>query len=386
MKSKTLVFIVLTIAVCAAAVVMLIREQDQTQDPQKLFPDFAADTVGVINQLNELRFEQGEQTLSIQKSDEGIWQVVEKDYFPADVIMIRNVLRSLSEAEKIEEMSSRPEDFPKLGIADPDAEEGAGILVEISDTDRSWQLIAGNTAPHLDQGQYIRLTDENRNWMINRRLELDIEIDKWLDKYIINIVPEDLHRIVIEQHKVEAVSTMTEAVSTTTETVSVMTEAVSTTTETMTIMTETVSTMTLVRNVKGGDFKLEDLPENREMKGDYLIQQIAAAVDYLQFKEVFPKDDSFLLPQKHINATFTTFDGLEFNMQSYQLDEESYATVSIGFNDDVASQYTSTTETRVAIQSDNEYLSQLYANWYYKLLSPTYDSLDMGLDDLTTEK
>ena len=351
MKSKPLVFIVLAIAVCAAAVFMLVREQDKTQDPQKLFPDIAADPVNVISRLNELRFEQGEQTLSIQKSDEDIWQVAEKGDFPADVTMIRSLLRSLSEAEKIEEMSSRPEDFPKLGVADSDAEEGAGILVEISDADRSWQLIVGNTAPHLDQGQYIRLPDGNRNWMINRRLDLDIEIDKWLDKYIIHIPPEDLHRIVIERHD-----------------------------------GETVSTMNLVRLIKGGDFKLENLPEDREMKSDYLIQQIAAAVDYLQFKEVFPKDDSFLLPDKHINATFTTFDGLQLGMQSYQLDDESYATVTVAFDDDIASQYDTLAETRATIQSDNEYLSQLYANWYYKLLSPTYDSLDMELDDLTTEK
>ena len=351
MKSKPLVFIVLTIVVCAAAVVMLVREQDKTQEPQKLFPDIATDTVNVIGRLNELHFEQGEQTLSIQKSDEDIWQVVEKDYFPADVTMIRSLLRALSEAEKIEEMSSRPEDFPKLGVADPDAEEGAGVLVEISDADRSWQLIAGNIAPHLDQGQYIRLPDENRNWMINRRMELDMEIDNWLDKYIVHIPPEDLHRIVIVRHD-----------------------------------DETVSTMTLVRPLKGGDFKLENLSENRKMKSDYLIQQIAAAVDYLQFKEIFPKDDSFLLPDRHINATFTTFDGLEFGIQSYQLDEESYATVSVAFNDDIASQYDTLAETRAAIQSDNEYLSQLYANWYYKLLSPTYDSLDMELDDLTTEE
>ncbi len=351
MKSKSLVFIVLAIAVCAAAVFMLISEQDKTQDPQKLFPDIAADPVNVIGRLNELRFEQGEQTLSIQKSDEDIWQVTEKGDFPADVTMIRSLLRALSEAEKIEEMSSRPEDFPKLGVADADAEEGAGVLVEISDADRSWQLVVGNTAPHLDQGQYIRLPDENRNWMINRRLDLDIEIDKWLDKYIIHIPPEDLHRIVIERHD-----------------------------------GETVSTMNLVRLIKGGDFKLENLPEDREMKSDYLIQQIAAAVDYLQFKEVFPKDDSFLLPDKHINATFTTFDGLELGMQSYQLDDESYAIVSVAFDDDIASQYDTLAETRAEIQSDNEYLSQLYANWYYKLLSPTYDSLDMELDDLTTEK
>ena len=351
MKSKTFIFIVLAIAVCAAAVVMLLREQDKTQDHQKLFSDFATDTVSVVNQLNELSFEQGEQTLSLQKDDEAIWQVVEKDYFPADVTMIRSLLQALSEAEKIEEMSARPEDFPKLGIADPDAEEGAGILLSMGGADRKWQLIVGNAAPHLDQGQYIRLPDENRSWLINRRMELDMEVDKWLDKYIIHITPEDVHRIVIERHD-----------------------------------GETVSTITVVRLIKGGEFKLENLPENRKMKSEYIIQQIASAVDYLQFKEVFSKDDSFLLPDQHIDATFTTFEGLEFSLQSYQIDEESYATVAVDYNDDIASQYDTLAETREAIQSDNEYLSQLYANWYYKLLSPTYDSLDMELDDLTTEK
>ena len=351
MKSKTLIFIVVAIVICAAAVVLLLQEQDQAQDRQKLFADFATDTVNIVNQLNEVSLEQGGQTLRLQKSDEDIWQVVEKNYFPADVTMIRDLLRSLSEAEKIEEMSSRPQDFARLGIADSDAAEGAGISLQIATADNQWQLIVGNTAAHLNQGQYIRLPDENRSWLINRRLELDLAADEWLDKYIVHIPPENLHRIFIVRNDGES-----------------------------------ASTITIVRRSKGGDFELEDLPENRKMKSDYIIQQIAAAVDYLQFKEVFPKDDSFLLPDQHIDATFTTFDGLEFSMQSYQIDEESYATIAVGYNDEVASQYDTLLETKADIQTDNEYLSKLYANWYYKLLSPTYDSLDMELDDLTTEK
>lgn len=351
MKPKTLIFVVVAITICATAVMMLVREQQQTADRQKLFTDLATDTVGIVSGLNELSLERGGRTVEIRKNDENIWQVVEKDYFPADVTMIRDILRSLSEAERIEEMSSRAEDYPKLGIADPEAAEGAGILLEIADTDRRWRLIAGNVVAHLNQGQYIRLPDENRSWLINRRLKLELDVNKWLDKYIIHIPPEDIHRIAIEHHDGEA-----------------------------------ISTMTLVRYIKGGDFQLENLPANRKMKSEYLMQQIAAAVDHLQFKEVFPKDDSFLLPEQHINATFTTFGGLVFGMQSYQIDEESYATMVVDYDADVAMQYDATAEATEAVHRDNEYRSRLYANWYYKLLSPTYDSLNMKLDDLTTEK
>ncbi|MBC6414735.1 MAG: DUF4340 domain-containing protein [Chromatiales bacterium] len=351
MKSKTLILIVLATAISASVVFLLVREQDSTQEQQKLFPNLAADAVNIANQMNELRLSQGEQTLRIQKDDNGIWRVVEKDDFPADVPKIRALLRALTEAEKIEEMSSRSEDFPKLGIADADALDGAGILLEMDTTDNRWQLIVGNFPAHLDQGQYIRLPVENRSWLINRRLELDMTVDEWLDKYIIHMPPESLHRIVIEKHD-----------------------------------DELVSTMTIVRRTKDGEFEIENLPADREIKSPYALQQIAAAVDYLQFKEVFPKDNSFLLPETHIDATFTTFDGFELNMQSYQIDNESYAIFSAGYQADIASQYDTSSETEAEIQSDNEYLSELYANWYYKLLSPTYSSLDIKLDDLTTSK
>ena len=351
MKPKTFIFIIIATAICAAAIFMLLQEQDKSEDVQKLLPDFATDAVTIVSQLDKFSLAQGEQTIHIQKDNDDIWQVVEKDYFPADITKIRALLRALTEAEKIEEMSSRPVDFPRLGIADPDAEEGAGIRLEIASADRQWQLIIGNTAAHLSQGQYIRLPDENRSWLINRRLELDLQVDQWLDKYIIHIEPENLHRIEIERHDGES-----------------------------------ISTITIVRNIQGGDFKLENIPANRKMKSEYLMQQIAASVDYLQFKEVFPKDDSFLLPDEHINATFTTFDGLELHTQSYQIDDESYAIFSVSYNDDVALQYNTLPETKADIQSDNEYLSALYANWYYKLLSPTYDSLNIELNDLTTEK
>jgi len=378
MKPKTLLLIVVVIAVCAAALVMMTREQQRVVEHQKLLADLSTDTVAVINSLNELRLERGEQRLQIRRdSDDDIWQVVDKDDFPADVVMIRNLLQTLSQAEKIEEMSSRPEDYAKLGVADPDADEGAGILLEIADAEQRRTLIVGNVAEHLGQGQYVRIPDENSSWLINRRLELPLDADSWLEKYIVTIVPEDLHRIVITRGDATGDAT----------TPSVVSEDTTETTPTIAVTEDPLAatTITVVRENKGDELKLEDIPEGRELKNDYILQQVAAAVDYLQFKEVFPKDDSFLLPEGSINATFTTFDGLEFTMQSYQIDDDSYATVAFGYNPEVAERYGTSGLTTQAIQDDNEYLSRLHAKWYYKLLSPTYDSLDLTLEDLTEE-
>ena len=348
MTKQTLAIAVAIIAVCALAIFLLVQKESETTSHQKLFAAFTTDALHGVNQIQAIVLERGAQVVRIRRDAQGIWRVASNNDFPADVTVIRELLRALIEAETIEQKSSRPQDYPKLGLADPEASAGAGILVRLFTGDSQWKIIFGNTPQHLGQGQYIRLPEKDESWLINRRIDLDLDTNRWLDRRIIHIEPEHLHKIEVQHNKKDS--------------------------------------LVVVRAQKGGNLELSNLSEDSELRSDFILQQLAAAVDYLNFKEVFARDDSFVLPKKHLRATFTTFDGLKFTIQAYQLDEDAYAVAEIDYDEEVAEQFSVEQAIREEILLQKELMSPIYANWYYKLLTPTYDALDVQYDDLTVNK
>lgn len=348
MTKRTLAIVIAVIAVCAIAIVFIVREERGTISYPKLYVDPISKTVKDIDLVNAVSFKHKQQTLRINRTSNGVWEVAEKNNFPADVVKIRKLFTALIEAQKIEQKSSRPEDYVRLGVADSNADDGAGTLLGLTEPEKQWEIVLGKTPQHLNQGQYVRIPESGESWLINRRIDTDLTVNSWLDKQIIHIDPEQLHKIEVVRDGQDALA--------------------------------------IVRDQKSGKLELINLSDDRQLKSDFVLQQLASVVDYLSFKEVFVKDDNFVLPKQHIHATFTAFDGLEFTMRVYQVHEDAYALLEVNYDEKVAEKFATNEEAKEDILILNDYRSQLYSDWYYQLLTPTYDALDVNLDDLTTEK
>lgn len=343
MSNKSVVFIVL-VALLAIAGVVFLDDDGGDAGHGALFPDLDVDAVNRISAIT-LQAAGGAE-VQLARDEQDVWGVAAKDGYPADRVKIRNLLLALSEARRVERMTSLPEQYAQLGVAGP--EEGGGLLVTLADTQRSWEVIMGNPSPQLSEGQFVRIANEDTSWLINRRLFLETEARTWLDTHIIHVEPTDLHRATITRPDRE--------------------------------------TLEVVRESRGQELTLAALGEDYELKDPGALNRIAATVDFLDFNEVYVKNDDFILPDDALTAIFTTFDGLQVALQVYRIGETPYAAVGARADDQIMEQFAVAGDKRAEITAEAQSLDEHFSRWYYRLHDAVYEPLAASTSTLTRKK
>ena len=344
MSNKSVVFIALIALLAIAGVVFLTGEERGGDGHGALFPDLDVDAVNRVSAITLQAAGGAEVVLARDARD--VWGVAAKEGYPADRVKIRNLLLALSEARRVERMTSMPEQYEQLGVAGP--EEGGGLLVTLADAQRSWEVVMGNPSPQLSEGQFVRIANEDTSWLINRRFFVETEAQSWLDTRIIHIEPADLHRA--------------------------------------TIAKPDGATLEVVRESRGQELTLVALGEDYELQDPGALNRIAATVDFLDFNEVYVKNDDFTLPDDALTARFTTFDGLQVALRVYRIGETPYAALGARADDQIMEQFAVADDKRAEIAAEAQSLDEHFSRWYYRLHDAVYEPLAASTDTLTRKK
>lgn len=344
MSSKSFIIVALVALLAVAGVAFLAYEDGRRDGHGALFPDLDVDAANRVSSIT-LQAAGGAE-VRLARGERDVWRVESKDGYPADRVKIRNLLLTLSEAQRVERKTSLPDQYAQLGVEGPEA--GAGLSVTLADAQRSWGLILGNPSRQLSEGQFVRIADEDASWLINRRFFLETEAQAWLDKRIIHVEPADLYRATIAKPDGEALEA--------------------------------------VRQSRGQELTLTAMPEDHELSRPGALNQIAATVDFLDFNEVYVKNDDFTLPDDVITATFTTFDGLEVALQVYRVGETPYAAVSTHADEKVMEQFALADDKRAGITAEALSLNEHFSRWYFRLRDAVYEPLNVSTSTLTRKK
>ena len=344
MSNKSVIFVALVALLAIAGVAFLTGEDDGGDGHGALFPDLDVDAINRVSAIT-LRAAGGAE-VHLVRGERDVWQVADKDGYPADRVKIRNLLLALSEARRIERMTSMPEQYEQLGVAGP--KEGGGLLVTLADAQRSWEVIIGTPSSQLSDGQFVRIADEEASWLINRRFFVETEARTWLDTRIIHMEPADLYRATIAKPGGE--------------------------------------TLEVVRQSRGQELTLAALGEDYELKDPGALNRIAATVDFLDFNEVYVKNDDFTLPDDALTAIFTTFDGLQVALRVYRIGETPYAAVGARADDQIMEQFAVADEKRAEIAAEAQSLDEHFSRWYYRLHDAVYEPLTASTATLTRKK
>ena len=321
-------WLVLSAALALGGVAIWLTGIEQGEETQaELFPELTLETLNAVQRIEIT--ERATHTASIYRGDDNVWHVGEYHDYPADPVKIRQLLSDLKDAVKLEQKTSSPEYYASLGVADPAAEEGAGHLLKFTDANKTWQLIVGNPSRQVSRGQYVRKAGEAESWLINVSLDLSGTPTEWLDKEIVHIEPSEI--------------------------------------STMTISHPDDEKPFVIARDANSQFELTQLPQGRVLKGQSELSRIATVTDYLQFKNVYPRDNNEIkLPEQHITTQLMTADGLSLTVKAYKTEENDiYFTLDVGG-----------TSTRA------DELKQQLPNWLYQVSNSIYTSIDKSLDSL----
>lgn len=229
---------------------------------------------GLVNEIDEMTVTAaGGEVVATLKRDEDRWQVVEKQGFEADFAALRTLLRDLSEASRVEAKTANPEWYGRLGVSDVSEPDAIGARLDFPGTELPG-VIVGKTAP-ARTGQYVRLADDERSWLVDRALEVPGETVQWLSRSIMDIPAADIASVLVRHP------------------------------DGGTVRIESTG------EAPDSPFVLMNVPEGREAGQPWRLRGVANSLAGLQLQDVRRFDES-VVPEDAVRALFTTVDGLNF--------------------------------------------------------------------------
>ena len=186
----------LIVTVVVTGLVLLIpgkTGKESSFEKRDLLPGLAA----AVNELDYLRLTagSGEIIATLERGD-GRWRVLEASSYSADWARLRALLSDLSRAEVIEEKTSNPEFYSRLGVEDVSREGSNSLLIEFAPDSGLPALIIGNQATGRE-GQYVRVQSEGSSALVGRKLDVPRERLQWLDRDIIDIADSEVVEVTI---------------------------------------------------------------------------------------------------------------------------------------------------------------------------------------------
>ncbi|GAB4200120.1 MAG: hypothetical protein Tsb002_36130 [Wenzhouxiangellaceae bacterium] len=192
---RFLLLVIVTVALVAGA--WWLSQSDQPGDSvasgNALFPQLES-TVNDVSRVDILG--SGSEIIVQLERGDSSWTVANRDGFTADWDKVRDLLRALAQATIIEQKTSNPELYDRLGVQDIDAEGSERFLIKLDDNDEL-AVIVGLSASDGSGGRYVRRANEAQALLIDQSLTISNLTKEWLSKEVIDFQPTRVNEVVI---------------------------------------------------------------------------------------------------------------------------------------------------------------------------------------------
>lgn len=220
---------------------------------------------------------------TLERKDDG-WWLAERNYL-ADSGKLRSLLLGLAEARRVEQKTSNPELYERLGVNDVEQDDARGSKLELHGGGEPVAFIVGDNTQR-GSGTYLRLVGEAASWQIDRNVSVDKSAANWLQRELTDILPGRVEQVTIEHGK---------------ERIEIRADA-----------------------SKNGDFVVANLPRGREQASEFVADASAGLLQGLRLEDVAAAADQ-APPEAVRKALFLLRDGLQLSLRSWQADGKTWA-------------------------------------------------------------
>ena len=306
---KPIVYVGMAGLAGALALVMFLRDQGQETSlasgagEERFLPELGQR----INDVATLSIEHAGSSFSITRGDE-TWGLAEKGNYPVDMAKVRQLLISLSEAEVIEEKTSSPELYERLGVQDPDESEESSTRLTLLDQGgtKLASMIVGDrraaaggmptAGASPTEAYYLRKDGEAASWLVSGKLSVDGEESGWLEREVLNVDRERIAAARIEHGDGEVLAARKSG-------------------------------------PEEANFELSDVPEDRELRYEGVANTFGSSLSNLSLDDVVPASDFEFSDPLTARANFWTFDHMRVDVELEERDEKLYARFEAAYDE-----------------------------------------------------
>lgn len=285
----------------------------------------------------------GDKTIATLVRGDERWTVAERDHYPADVGRIRQNLRALAGAVKVEEKTSNPEFYERLGLEDPARPSARGVELTLTGTAAPVQVIIGDNRAGSDEYTYVRVAGEARSWMVRGRFDPGRSTAQWLDQGLLDIPASRVQSVTI-----------------------------------------THPGLPILRIARGkpdeAGFAILALPTGRQASYPGVADALGGALASLQLEDVAPRAALGTAPGKPVVARFATFDGLVIEASGWRTPDGTRFTFIASADEGLAER---SGKDPAEAAREAEAINARLGGWLYTLPSFNTEQLTQRLADLT---
>lgn len=200
MSSRKLIIVFVTIAVAVAAWKITLQKAPETEFiADQLYPELF-DRLNDVARISIKTVENETELVRINNQ----WVVANLDDFPSEFATVKSTLLNLAEVLVIERKTSKPEFYPKIGVASIEQQGGDSVLLVVEDVtgNELVQILIGNerSGNNLDTpNYYVRKVNDPVALLVEGDLDFDAEPSKWVDTDIVNIAAKRVRKVTVNR-------------------------------------------------------------------------------------------------------------------------------------------------------------------------------------------
>ncbi len=190
MNQKSVLVSTIAVIVMVALAVFLSTDRNTEAEATALFPGFSATGISRV----EVKSGDAEVTLILA---DGEWRVAERGNYRARVKELSELVSKVGKAVLIEKKTARPENLPRLGLADIGAEDSEAVLLTVTSTENSYAVLIGEQSSGRN-GTYVRLPGDNQAWLTDATLKVEKDAAKWIESVIVDVEADQVAQVRLE--------------------------------------------------------------------------------------------------------------------------------------------------------------------------------------------
>lgn len=358
MNTRKLFIVIVTILVIVAAW-KTTREKAPQVDlvTNRLYPDL----IDRLNDVQRFSISSTGKTTELKRVDDG-WVVANRDDFPAEFAPIKSALINLAETVVIEQKTSKPENYARIGVAGLDQEDSSSVVLRLEDGGGAElvSLIVGDERSGTNLGDpnhYVRKSDNATALLVGGDIEVSSDPQEWMDTEVVDITAQDVRKVSINRN---------------------------------------ATTSIIVTKEKSSDnfFTLQNIPAGFTAASRAVVSSFGALLLDVNFEDVARAASvAGLVPRSIVELQ--TFDGIVATLEQFDVDAKVLIRFHFEFNPDlVVAEKEPETTTEGGEKEDDASasapdaaeivagLNAKVANWVYELPDYKIRMIDKNFGDL----
>jgi hypothetical protein len=334
MRNKGLAWLCGVTILAVILAVLVSRGSGPKSDPlagQPVLPEVAKR----LADIGRMALVHGDQKTTLLRKDDA-WSVEERGGYAADTTKVRQALLALADLRYVEPKTAKPESYGRLEVEDAGGKDSKSTLVTLADGKGALlgEVIVGkHRTDQLGGGEggvYLRKSGNAQSWLADGNLDLAGATAAWLDKKLIDLPVAQVKQAVLTQPD--------------------------------------GTKLTLTRDKPEDKLRLVEMPKDKKLKYESVLDDAAGPLGALQLDDVRPAKD-FEFPKDGVaKAQFVSFTGLTIAVELADKDGVSWARFTASGSGDAEKQAAD--------------LNTTLSPWVYALSSAKAKTLRDKVDDL----